>query len=208
MVDRADLRASVRVRLEDSSNSPVFSDVDLNDLIHQAIREYGEWVPKMASAAPTVLLDAISIPMPAGATAESIVAVRDFRGKDVIAMNGRAGLGPEQMLYNEQAWRAWGGTIRLQRKVTATEAGAWAIDYETGREPVDDDVTAQPIEVGHEPIVIELTIARVYDRRRFEDVKRGREVSGVNPAVEAREIARKMLEDRRRNARMGWVDVS
>jgi hypothetical protein len=202
------MRTSLRVRLEDSGSSPLFSDGDLNEMLAQALGEYGSIVPKMARTTVAVAADATAITLPGTVSDYAMVALRDATGADVRPLAARGAGGPLVMAGYEQAWRAVAGTIALQRRVLGAEAGSWTIEYRTGRTLPATDGETMPVEAGDEAAVIELAMARVYDRKVFEDYKRGFALDlSAELADKARQRATDMLRHRTRGARMGWVDV-
>lgn len=209
MATRAEMRTSVRVRLEDTGGTPLFPDADLNELLSQALGEYGSLVPTIARTTVVVAAAATEIALPAGVSEYSIVSLRDATAADIRIMAMRSGRGPAGMSGYEQAWRAAAGKILLQRAVTSTEAGTWSIEYRTARVLPGADGTTMPVEAGDEAAVIELTMARVYDRKVFEDYKRGVTPDPSNElAKQARQRANEMLAHRKRAANMGWIDVA
>src|SRR5262245_13765985 len=210
MTTRAQLRTSLRERLEDTSGSPLWSDAALNDFLTGAVREYGVRFPRPATAVTaTVAPGAATVALPAAVVEAAIVAVRDGRGRDVPPATERFGSAPADATGLAQGWRVWAGTLRLQRPATGDEAGAWAIDFLSGRELVADDVSAQPIEPGDEPIVIVLAAAQALQRRAIEDTKRGVKTSPVEgPAVRARIEAERLIAARKRRVRGGYLPLA
>lgn len=209
MSTRLSLRASVRARLEDTGGSPLFADADLNSFLADAVQEYGQHAPLRGLATAVVALDATQLSLPAGVPNLGTYRVRDGAGNDVRRQAARYGFGPAESTFTEQSWRENAGVIYLQRKVGSSEAGTWSLDYRRDRVLVADDVTAQPIEPGDEAVIVELVVARVYERRLFEDAKRGVRNSDLRVLVErSRKRADDMMRDGSRRARQGWLDVA
>jgi hypothetical protein len=155
MATRAQLRTTLRERLEDTSGTPLWADTALNEFLTAAMRAYGATFPRQAAAATAALVAGnTSVALPTGIPERGIVAVRDAHGRDVPKATERQGPAPADATGLMQAWSVWAGTLRLQRPVGGDEVGAWAIDYLGGRELVGDDVSQQPIEAGDEPIVV------------------------------------------------------
>ena len=174
MATRAQLRTTLRERLEDTSGTPLWADAALNEFLAAAVRAYGATFPRQATAATAALVAGnTGVALPAGVPERGIVAVRDAHGRDVPKATERQGPAPADATGLMQAWSVWAGTLRLQRPVGGDEVGAWAIDYLGGRELVADDVSQQPIEAGDEPIVVALAGAQAMERRMVEDAKRG-----------------------------------
>ena len=209
MSTRLELRTSVRLRLEDSSGTPLYPDATLNDYLAQGLREYGTWAPLLATTAiAAVAVNSTTIALPANVPQHTITAVRDGAGADVRVMSGRTAYGPDRMVYHEQAWRIQAGSLRLQRAVGSAEAGTWNVDHLVGRVLVADDVTAQPIEAGDEPVVIQLAIAQAYEQRAFEDYKRGVKSGNRESAADVRYVALTMFRLGRRLGQTTWMDVA
>ena len=129
MTTRAQLRTSIRERLEDTSGSPLWTDTALNEFLVTAVRIYGTRLPRPATATTAaVTAGATSVTLPAGVVETAIVAVRDGNGRDVPPATERFGPAPADATGLIQAWRVWSGTLRLQRPATGDETGVWAID--------------------------------------------------------------------------------
>lgn len=210
MATLAEMRAMLRNRLEDTGASPLFADAVLNDFLGRATEVYGRWVPKAATAntAASVTAGSTSFALPAAVGESAVVAIRDGSGADVRPSNQRIGPAPASSGGSEQAFRVWGQTVRLQRAVGTAEAGTWQVDYLAPR--VAQTVDANPVDVvaGDEPIVIELAVAAAYDRRAFEDNKRGSDTDSLlEQAQAARDRAAWLFRQSNRRAVMGWVDV-
>jgi len=202
---RAELRASVRERLEDAGANPLWSDAALDEFLAAAVRVYGASVPRPASTAVSVTGTAVtSVPLPAGVPEAGVVAVRDARGRDIPRGSGLPGPAPADAGGLGQAWRPWAGALRLQRGPRGDELGLWAVDWLAGRELAPDDVSQQPIEAGDEPVVVALAAAQAVERRMVEDAKRGNRTRDLAAAAgRFREEAALLLARRRRRARGG-----
>src|SRR3954451_4861713 len=114
MTTRAQLRTSIRERLEDTTGSPLWTDAALNEFLVTAMRIYGTRLPRPTTT-PTaaVTAGASSISLPAGVVETAIVAVRDGSGRDVPPATERFGPAPADAAGLVQAWRVWAGTLRL-----------------------------------------------------------------------------------------------
>jgi hypothetical protein len=208
MATRLELRTSVRTRLEDGELVALFNDTELNDMMGMALAEYGRQVPLPSLTTTSVTASATSFPLPAGVLAAGLVGIRDAQGAEIPPMIARFGREPEELVYIQQAWRVWANTVRLARAVAAPEAGLWSLDHLAPRVLPAADGDQMPIEPGDESVVVELTLARVYERRSFEDYKRGADGSqGGALAQKARDNATAMLNQRNRRARGGFFDV-
>src|SRR5215207_9578729 len=210
MATRAQLRTTLRERLEDTSGSPLWSDGALNEYLVGAVRTYGGTFPRQATAATAALVAGTTgVALPAGVPERGIVAVRDAHGRDVPKATERQGPAPADASGLMQAWSVWAGTLRLQRPVGGDEVGAWAIDYLGSRELVADDVTQQPIEAGDEPIVVALAGMQAMERRMVEDAKRRAVVTGVaDSAMRFADEASRLIAARKRRVRAGSVTLA
>jgi hypothetical protein len=215
MATRAELRASLRRRLEDAGASPLWDDATLNDALGGAVARYGVRLPKEAVATVNVTAGATAVPVAtAGIEGERIARVLDEAGAIVPRMGeavgpsgnngGAAGL--------EQAWRWWNGELSLQRPATAT--GTWRIEYRGPRGVPADDVSAVGMAAGDEEIVLALAAAIALRRREVEDGKRGAYSRGAYSrgappvlalAERAEGEAERLIGRRKRRAAGGWL---
>jgi hypothetical protein len=211
MTTRLDLRSSLRERLEDTGSAPLWSDAALNAWLGEAVRQYGVQLPVQAtSSTAPVTAGAITIALPAGVSAEAVVAVRNAAGASVPRADDRvAGSAPAQGQGTAQGWTAWGNTLRLRRAAAGGgELGAWSIDSLGGRELIGNDLDPQPVVAGDEPAIVALAAALAIDRRAVENGKRGdttaaRELRAIAGA--ARDEAEAMLARRQRRPRSGYL---
>lgn len=213
MTTRLDLRTSLRERLEDTGDAPLWTDVALNEFLAQSMRIYGVQIPTQATTATASITGgATSVTLPVGVDPEEIVSVRNVAGETVPRFDDKAGgAAPLDSRGLAQGWVAWGTMLRFRRAIVGTsEIGVWSIDHTGGREIVGSDVGAQPIVAGDEPIVVALAAAAAFDRRAAEYGKRGdatasKEMREVAAAV--REEAGAMIGARRRRPRSGFLGV-
>ena len=210
MTTRAQLRTTIRERLEDTTATPLWSDAALNDYLAGAMHAYGVHVPTRATVVTgTIANGATSAALPAGVVETAIVAVRDAKGRDVPRASDRTGPAPLDATGLIQAWTVWGGTLRLQRPAGGDEIGAWGIDYLAGRELVADDLTPQPIVAGDEPIVVALAAAQAMARRAVEDAKRGAAVAGTAATANLfLNEAHRLIAARKRRVRGGSLALA
>lgn len=204
MTTRAQLRTAARERLEDTASPPLWSDAALNGFLADAVAAYGARFPRTAQAlAAAVAAGALSVLLPAAVPEEGVAGVVDPSGRAVERFDG-PGFAPGTGV--EQGWRVWAGAVRFRRPVRAGEAGAWTVEYRAGREAVADDVSAQPIGAGDEPIVVALACAAAVERRAVEDAKRGSRPVGLpGLASDFRSEAERLIAARRRRLRSGVV---
>lgn len=64
MTTRAELRARIRTELNDAGGTPLWSDSALNQWIDEAVRDYGEHLPREASTTLTSVADQASYTLP------------------------------------------------------------------------------------------------------------------------------------------------
>jgi hypothetical protein len=202
MPTRLDLRATLRRRLEDTSGTPLWDDATLNDLLADAVRQYGIRFPKEATLAVAVPGGATHIPIIPLLAAAEVLRVRDPNG----ALVPRVSWTPEDAPWvSAQGWRWWSGALELLRPATA---GDWQIDYLARREPPADDVTELDLRAGDEEIVVLLAASGALLRRAVEHGKRGAEPAGLALARVAESHARevdRLITARRRQAASGWL---
>jgi len=203
MTTRLELRTAVRRRLEDTGATPLWDDGTLNDFLAEAVRRYGTRVPAERTATVAVSGGATSVPVTPALQATQVIRVLDPDGDMVprLARTMSDGIGAPG-----QAWRWWGGTLRL---AATPVAGNWTVEYLDGRSLPADDVTAVEIVSGDEEIVILMAAAMVLRRRAVEDAKRGLSRGSDAVAVAADRFdaeAERRLAARLRRARGGYVE--
>lgn len=202
MTTRAELRAALRRRLEDTAATPLWDDTTLNDALADAIRAHGDRFPAEAALDVAVPTGATRVPVPTAIAPERIVRVLDRAGAEVpwddAAGTGGVGVG------GGQAWRWWGATLILARPAAGTTSTPWRIEFLAPRPVPTDDLTAVDLPPGDEGIVLALAAAAALRRRAVEDAKRG-----LAPAQTARladaagSDAERLIAARRRRARGG-----
>lgn len=202
MTTRAQLRTSLRTRLEDTSGSPLWDDTALNEALTQAVRTYGTRVPREAVANVSVVAGTSSYAIPADARERDLIRLYDDKGSQIPTQgSARSGTGPAST-SDEQAWWMFADLLRLA--VNPSANATWSLHYLATRELVADDVTAQPIEPSHEPIVLALASAWCWERRESEDAKRGRENrDAARQRQHAESEAERMFRALNRRARGG-----
>ena len=113
MTTRLHLRTALRLRLEDTSGSPLWDDATLNDALTGAMRSYGARFPMEQVAAVEVTAGASRIAVAAPEIEpERIVRVLDERGDTVPRYEGlNADLDAAASQGTvAQAWRWWNAT--------------------------------------------------------------------------------------------------
>ena len=76
MATRADLRAALRQRLEDTSAAPLWDDTALNALLAEALHYYGARFPAERTLVAVVPDGATSVPVDPALEASRVVQVR------------------------------------------------------------------------------------------------------------------------------------
>lgn len=204
MTTLAQARASLRIRIEDGGGSPLFADADLNEFISRAVESYGRWNPKTARVTVAVVANATSLTPPAGTGV--VVRVFDGAGDEVRVSSSGVAVAPGDATNTLQAWRAWAGSIFLQRPVGTSEAGTWTVEHLDARTRPAVDGDTLDVDDGDDGIVIELAAAQVYNRRAFEDSKRGASASALLRQAEfCRDEARRMWRERNRRIRSSYL---
>jgi hypothetical protein len=197
MTTRAEIRAAVRLRLEDGGAAPLWEDGMLNEAIGDAIRRYGQVVPRDATATGSAAAGAMRVTFPAGAVDPArIVRVLDPGGAPVERWRG-----DDRPEDRAQGWRWWSDGLDLARP---SPAGAWTVQHRTGRTPPPDDLAAVDVLPGDEAAVIALATASALERRAIEEGKRGATAMAdgmARLAASARSDGEGLL--RRRRVRMG-----
>jgi len=200
MTTRAELRTSLRQRLEDTGASPLWDDATLNDALAGALRVYGGRFPMEASTQVAVVAAVQQIVVNGEIEPERIVRVIDPIGREIPRQpdEDREGTGWGLL---EQAWRWWNGALRLELPALV---GTWQIDYLTTRAAPVDDLSAVAVLPGDEEIVLALAAASALRRRAIEDGKRGVRVDAILVlAMSMRDEADRLMVARRRRARGG-----
>ena len=204
MTTRLELRTAVRRRLQDETVTPLWSDGTINDFLADAMRRYGVWFPKEATATVLVASGATSFAVAAVSEAGRIVGVRDDLGEVVPPLWG-TGAG-NQLGPIAQAWRWWSGAVTLA--VPAPGTGNWTVEHRTGRSLPADDVTTVEIIPGDEEIVVLIAVATALRRQAVAEGKQGlgRGRDPISLAAEAARIeANRLVAARRRRVRGGWL---
>lgn len=200
MTTRAELRTSLRQRLEDTGASPLWDDATLNDALAGALRVYSGRLPMEATTQVAVVAVTQQIVVNGEIEPERIVRVIDPLGREIPRQpdEHREGRGWDLL---EQAWRWWNGALRLERPALA---GTWQIDYLTTRAAPADDLSPVAVLPGDEEIVLALAAASALRRRAIEDGKRGVRADAILAlATSMRDEADRLMVARRRRARGG-----
>lgn len=199
MTTRAELRAALRQRLDDTSPSPLWDDTMLDSALSGAIRAYGLRFPRQA---------AVTVTMAAGATEAAVPAVMADPGRIVRLLDPRgrvvpgAAADPAAGLV-AQSWRWWAGSLRLSQPALG---GDWRLEYLAPREVPVDDVSDVDLVAGDEELIVVLALASALGQRAADDAKRGMRSELRALAEAARAEAAHLYRARSRRARSGWLD--
>ena len=199
MTTRAELRAALRLRLEDSGGAPLWDDATLNDTLAAAIRAYGAVFPRQVTTGVTVAAGQTRIVTGAAIDPERIARITDAAG--IWVAPGPAGADAPGQRAIGQAWRWWSGELVLAEPAAASAAGIWTVEHLTGRTLPATDGEAADILPGDEEIVLGLAQAAALARRAVEDAKRGIRSEAGARADAARQDAERLMQRRRRRAR-------
>jgi hypothetical protein len=167
MTTRAELRASLRVRLEDPTPAPLWTDAVLHDYLREALHRYSGRFPQQR----TETLLAIG--------GEHLLPVTGPKGERDIA---RVILPDARVLPRmvegdpTPGWRFWNGALVLNADAPA---GPWSVEYLALRELPDDDVTEIELPAGDEEIVVLMAASGALLRRSVEVGKRGLDTSSL-----------------------------
>ncbi|MGN6032045.1 MAG: phage adaptor protein [Thermomicrobiales bacterium] len=204
---RAMLRTMVRRRLADTSADPLWEDAFLDDAIAEAVRRYGDRVPREASASATVVAGSRSVAIPAGVTSSRIERVFDDTGElwprwsGSLAVVAPAPSGPAR---GARLWRLWGNDLILGAPVP--RSAVWRLEFLADRALPTDDATVLDAESGDEDILIALAMQVALARRAIADGTRHLGAGqGVHPLMGAARMAQadaeKLFWLRRRRVR-------
>lgn len=198
MTTRAELRASLRFRLEDPNAGGLFSDADLNEAIAAAILAYAARVPRHISAALAVVAGQRDYALPADCL--RIDAVYDADSHQ-LSPGGGEGLS-RSVWATAITWSVWDRTLTLDPAPRASSA-SWRIRYVATRTPIAADAGDQPIEPGDAVIVAALAEAAAWGRRAAHETKRGLQAMAQRREQSAEREADRLISARTRVARGG-----
>jgi hypothetical protein len=167
MTTRADLRASLRIRLEDPTPNPLWSDTVLHDFLREALHRYSARFPAQLSEIVIAAGDELLLPLSGPAVERDIVRVHLPNG----ALLPHAVAGDPA-----PGWTFWNGALVL---TAPAPAGDWQIDYLALRELPADDVTDLDLPPGDDEIVVLQAASSALLRRSVEAGKRGMESSSL-----------------------------
>ena len=167
MTTRSDLRASLRIRLEDPTPAPLWTDAVLHDFLREALHRYSARFPRQMTDTIVATGGELALPLVEPVTERDVARVYLPDG----ALLPRAVTGDPT-----PGWSFWNSTLVLN---TPAPAGSWRIDRLALRTMPDDDVTSIDLPIGDEEIVVLLAASGALLRRSVEVGKRGQETSSL-----------------------------
>ena len=167
MTTRADLRAKLRVRLEDPTPNPLWSDAMLHDFLLEAMHRYSARFPLQQTETVVASGGELVLPVDGPASEREIVRVRLPNG----SVLPRAVEGDRR-----PGWTFWNGALLLTMQAPA---GDWQVDYLAMHPFPTDDLTPLDIPSADEEIVVLLAASAALLRRSVEVGKRGLESASL-----------------------------
>lgn len=196
MATRADLRASLRNRLEDPVPAPLWSDAVLHDFLAGALHRYGVRFPRQRTETVVAAGGELLFLLTGPSWTSDILRVRQPTG---------ALLPPAVAGDHAPGWSFWNGALRLS---VPAAAGSWQIDYLALRQLPSDDVTSLELPPGDEEIVVLFAASSALLRRSVEVGKRGLDASSlalVRVAEAYERTANALIRARTRRALAGLL---
>lgn len=185
MTTRAQLLSAIRVELNDSGGTALWTSALLNSYIVDAIREYSRQLPQEASTTIDTVADQAAYPLPARAI--NVSRVEEPYASRAIRYRG------ERHLYS---YRVYGGTIILEPAPPSSVAADLYIEYSRSYAEPSADSESLATPATSDDVLIWLVCARALDwigtdeskRQRWEQ-SRGASAGGQSRAYRARAIA-------------------
>lgn len=198
MATRAELRAALRQRLEDTTLSPLWDDAALNEALAGAVRAYGLRMPKQVATPVVIAAGATEVVVPAvTGDPDRVVRLIDPRGRIVPAAAGDPAAG-----LVAQSWRWWSGALRLSQPALG---GTWRVEHLAPRPVPAADAGEVDLVAGDEELIVTLALAAALSRRATADAKRGARTELRALADAARAEAAQLFKARQRRVRGGWL---
>lgn len=205
MTTRVQLRTAVRKRLEDNFGANhLWDDAELDEHLRFAVRQYGTGNPIELSTSLAVTTSTATYTLPAAIPdGRDLVHVLDETGRAIEKDNAPAPTLSESPLgaLVARTWRVWAQQLVFNQRPPAS--ASYTLLYRTTRQLIEDDVTAQPIPSGEEPIIIQLAAAAAVMTRAIAEEKRG----ATRNAASMRRTADAWSEEAQLLARQGTRSV-
>lgn len=167
MITRADLRASLRIRLEDPTPNPLWSDAMLHDFLRESLHRFSARIPAQRTETVAATGGEHTLPV-SGPTVERDIARVHLPNGQLLphtVEGDRAG-----------GWSFWNGALVLN---TPAAPGNWQIDYLALRDLPADDISPLDLPTGDDEIVVLQAASSALLRRSVEAGKRGMESSSL-----------------------------
>ena len=203
MTTRLELRSTLRRRLEDTTVSPLWDDVTLNEALWNSLIRLGVRIPKEATVSVPIVAGQTSIPVMPTLPYERVLRVFDGDGYLVpeSVSAGDSGIGAKT------TWRWWNGSLVLSRALGSP--ATWSIEYRATPTMPVDDVSPVDIAIEDEPILVAMAAESVLRIRAVEEMKRmGNSRVPTNMAELAMAEAVRLIQDRKRRVRSGFLQAA
>lgn len=170
MTTRSDLRAELRIMLEDSAGAQhLWLDAELDVALRIGMRTFGARRPIELSTVLAVTSGTTSYTLPpAILDSRDIVRLLDQSGRDIPRDDQPRGDAGSSL---SRAFRTWGNQLIVEPP--PAETGSWSILHRSPRNLIEDDVTAQPVAADDEPVLIQYACAAALKARSIAEAKRG-----------------------------------
>jgi hypothetical protein len=192
MTTRLQLRAQLRMLLEDTALTPLWSDSQLNDALWTGLIRLSSRLPSEARLSLAIPGNVLSVPAGFDLPRNRILGVINDRGDPV----------PEGLTAgrdDQLTWRWWASSLVLSRELGA--GATWSIEYKAVRTMPTDDVTTVSIATEDEPILIAFAMEVILRTRAVEEMKRNGNSRPAQMLAEAAMAdAERLIRARRRIA--------
>ncbi|HEX3723282.1 MAG TPA: hypothetical protein VHV31_10850 [Nitrolancea sp.] len=194
MMTLGDVRDRLRIRLEDSSGTPLWTDATLDEGLRRALDDYSQWNPVESTTTFTATAGATSQAVPAGA--KHLVRIVDPTGWVIPEKHG---LSLRYAGDEELCWMTFGGTIFFARPLAAGDYTIWS----TGARAwpaAEDDVF--PVDDSDLSLIVAIAAVYALEVRGTQEWKRGPLPAGYAQAIlDARTAYASEWRERRRMLR-------
>lgn len=196
MTTRADLRASLRVRLEDPTPAPLWIDAVLHDFLREALHRYSARFPRQQTESIAAVGGELILPLSGVTSERDVVRVRLPNGEPL----------PHAVAGDPTpGWAFWDTALVFNAPAIA---GVWTVEYVALRELPVDDVTPIALPAGDAEIIVLMAASGALLRRSVEVGKRGLDASSlalVRVAEAYERAAETLIRARFRRAVGGFV---